>query len=218
MYKYFLFINFFCIYHIFLYSNFSVFADENLSERVWRIKNIEDFEKNSLSHKNLRIIGNEENSPEVRMSRNVTAPIPNSTRSLRLRFFSTGNTFPVEIFFDKPLEIGEFVKEFTFHIYSSGNGSRVFFYLIDVKGEVHKIFISNLTFQGWKAIRVGLDTKFEQNDLVLNHSSKVYFTGFLIEPREKILKNKEDLLAIDDIFVTIREKYKIIKKLDQLIE
>ncbi len=218
MLKLFVFIKKIIFIFFLLCASYPYFGEENLSEKVWRKKNLEDFEKITLSGKNLRVSGNQDIFPEVRMSKNLTAPIPDTTRSLLLRFPPTGNDFPVEIYFDKPIEIKEFVKEFTFHVYSSGNGARLFFYLMDVKANIIKVFLTNLSFQGWQAIRVGVDTRFEQNDLVLNFPSKVFFTGFLIEPREKILKDKEDLLAIDDIFVTVREKYKIIKKLDQMIE
>lgn len=205
-------------FFIFFWNISLISGEEKISEKIWRKINLENFEINKITDKNLRIKDNPDVMPEIKMSNNLTAPIPDTARSLLIRFPPTGNNFPVELIFPRPLEIRDFIKEFTFHIYSSGNGSRLFFYLMDVKGNIHKMFLCNLSFQGWRTIRVVMDTKFEQNDLVLNLNAKIYFIGFLIEPREKVLKDKEDILAIDDIFVTVRDKYKVIKKLDQLIE
>jgi hypothetical protein len=69
-----------------------------------------------------------------------------------------------------------------------------------------------LNFSGWKEFIVKLNPGIHQESKILGASSRIRVLGIIYTPDTTASKNREDLLAIDDIFAITLPKIKLPKE------
>lgn len=173
---------------------------------------LEDFETVTFKTDSFRIQANTDYLPDVRMSKTLTSPDLVSNTSLFIRIPSEGTGIPIDIHFPKPYEITDYILEIQFHLYSNQANGDLFLYIQDTKFQKHKILITRLNFDGWTSVTLPIGSKIFQSDFILGKPTAIKLTGFQINSNKKQVKDKEDLVAIDDIFIVKRKKYRFFEK------
>ncbi len=202
-------INKFCILLTIPLLTNSLFAQEiknsNFKEKIL----LEDFESLKINTLSVQIPANTRYLPEIRLSKNLTSPDLQSNTSLLVRISADGTGIPFDVKFAKPYELGGYSIELEFHIYSNNANGELFLYLLDSKFQKHKIRIASLNYDGWKSFKIPIAKEVFQSDFILGKPSYIEFVGIQINSAKKETKDKEDLIAIDDIFLTKRPKYRL---------
>ena len=170
---------------------------------------LEDFESVQITNKSIQVQANKHYLPEVRMSKNLTSPDLQSNTSLFIRISTEGNGIPIDLSFPSPYKLEDYIIEFEFNIYSNQANGELFLYLQDAKFEKHKIRIANLNYEGWQSFRIPIGNRIAQSDFLIGKHGNSKITGIQFNPHQSLTKEKEYLIAIDDIFVTKRKKYKL---------
>ncbi|MCX7999950.1 MAG: flagellar filament outer layer protein FlaA, partial [Leptospiraceae bacterium] len=170
---------------------------------------LEDFEEVGWANAQLKIYSNSIYKPEVKISKTVTSPNILSNSSLFLRFPKEIIQENIELRFSTPKEIEKYLLEIRFQIFANSQGGTLSFLLEDANFEMKRFLICSLDFSGWKEFQVTVGNKVYQQDRILNKPSKLRFVGFLYTPSLDKSKNREDILALDDIEVFVLEKYKV---------
>ena len=142
------------------------------------------------------------------MSKNLTSPDLISNTSLFVRIPTSGSGIPIDLIFSKPYRIEDYLIEIEFHIYSNQANGDLFLYLQDSKFQKHKILITSLNYNGWKSFKVPIGNKVFQSDYIIGKASSIKLTGIQFNVAKKETKDKEDFIAIDDIFIVKRSKYR----------
>jgi hypothetical protein len=192
---------FFTIF-LFLFSNLG--SDDLQTEIV-----LENFESGKLKSEILITKGNSKELPEIRKSTTFTSPDLVSEGSLLVRVPAPAIEQPFKIEFGNIYPISDYVLYFRFHIFSNLNSGSLYFVFEDSHFEIHKIHLINLNFDGWKTVEVPVPFKVKQEDRILGKTSQTWFKGFIYEPGPYVNKTRENLLAIDDIIIMTRKKYKL---------
>ncbi|MCX8000676.1 MAG: flagellar filament outer layer protein FlaA [Leptospiraceae bacterium] len=170
---------------------------------------LEDFEESKWTKENLKIYSNSSYQPEIKISKAVTSPNVISSSSLFLRFPKETTEQNIELRFSSPKEIEKYLVAIRFQIFANSQGGVLSFLLEDANFEIQRIFICSLNFSGWKEFKIPIGNKIYQADRILNQSSKLRLVGFLYTPALDKSKNREDILALDDIEVFVLNKYKV---------
>ena len=82
-------------------------------------------------------------------------------------------------------------------------------YLLDTHFQKHQIRIANLNFDGWKNFKIQIGNKISQRNYILEKPSSVKLVGLQLNLTKKETKEREDIIAIDDIFIIKRKKYEL---------
>ncbi len=170
---------------------------------------LEDFESIKLTNQSFKVPANTHYLPDVRMSKNITSPDLISNTSLLIRISTEGKGIPVDLLFPKPYLIENYILEFEFYVYSNYANGDLFLYILDSNFQKHKIMIANLNYDGWKSFRIPIGNLVAQSDFIIGKANFIKLTGFQFNPTKKETKDKEDMIAIDDIFIIKRLKYKL---------
>jgi hypothetical protein len=195
------------IFFIFLVSG--AFFAEEMDYRDYQEKIlVEDFESIKITNQLFNVQANTNYLPDVRMSKNLTSPDLISNTSLLVRITPEAIGIPMNLRFSKPYILNDYIEEFQFHIYSNQANGELSIFVLDTKFQEHKIPIANLNFDGWKNFRVPIANLVSQKDFVIGKPGFMKFIGIQFSLAKKNTKNKEDLIAIDDIFVIKRKKYR----------
>lgn len=214
------------IFYLYFLSFHSVIAQSNIEKKslpnwhkkIWKESVVLDFENEEYSNQNWRYRGPQDQSlPDIFVTRNITAPIPGSRKALLMRFSEKSN-LPGQFIFPNPPEIYGYLKQITVPVYSSKSNGSLFIILQSYDYENTKIFLTNLNFRGWKFIEISIQDRFNQNDPVLNSFLPIRIIGILYEPEGEIKPGIEILVGIDDISILEREKYKLLKEPEALLE
>lgn len=176
---------------------------------------VEDFESITLTRQMFHIQANTNYLPEIRMSKHLTSPDLNSNTSLLIRIPPEGTGIPIDLVFQKPYILEDYIIEFEINLYSNQANGELFFYLLDTKFQKYKVLMANLNYDGWKRFRIPIGNKISQKDYILGKPSFVKLTGIQFSPSKKETKNKEDIIAIDDIFIIKRKKFLFPKSLEE---
>ncbi|MCC5815107.1 MAG: hypothetical protein JJT78_10150 [Leptospira sp.] len=185
---------------------------------IWKKSVVLDFETGEFSSKNWRQRGmGRDISPDVFITRNITAPLPGSRRALLFRFHENTN-IPGEFIFPQTIEFADHVKELEFPIYSSKSGGSLSVILQTHDYENKKLFLTNLNFRGWKNITLTVRERLNQNDPVLNSKLVIRLIGIIYEPQRDTPYGTEILVGMDDISATTRTKYRILADPASLLE
>ncbi len=170
---------------------------------------LEDFESIRLTNQAIKVPANTDYLPDVRMSKNITSPDLISNTSLLIRISDEGKGIPMDLLFPKPYLIENYIIEFEFYVYSNYANGDLFLYLLDSKFQKHKIMIANLNYDGWKSFKVPIGSSIAQSNYSIGKPNFTKLTGIQFNPTKKETKDKEDMIAIDDIFIIKRLKYKL---------
>jgi hypothetical protein len=170
---------------------------------------LEDFESIKLTNQSIKVQANTNYLPDIRMSKNITSPDLVSNTSLLIRISSEGKGIPIDLLFPKPYQIENYIIEFEFYVYSNYANGDLFLYILDTNFQKHKIMIANLNYDGWKSFRIPIGNVIAQSNFTIGKSNFIKLTGIQFNPTKKETKDKEDMIAIDDIFIIKRVKYKL---------
>lgn len=153
--------------------------------------------------------------PEVLLSKNFTAPVAGSTQALVIRIPKAAN-YPFFLQFPKPKVLDRFVREIKVPIYSSQTNGNLNLVVETETQETKQIPITPLNFRGWKDCVIPIAKYFDQNDRVFLSSGSIRILGIYYLPKDE--DTTEVLLAIDDMSASVRDKYRPLKKREQLVE
>ena len=156
------------------------FAEEKKEKDYKEYVLLEDFESIKITNQSFRIQANTNYLPDVRMSKTLISPDLISNTSLLIRIPREGTGIPIDLFFPKPYSIEDYIIEFEFYVYSN-----------QASGE---LFIGN---------------KISQRNYILEKPSSVKLVGLQLNLTKKETKEREDIIAIDDIFIIKRKKYEL---------
>jgi hypothetical protein len=184
--------------------------DEFLSTFV-----VEDFESTIWTEKNVIYRGNPDHFPEIRTSKSLTSPNLISETSLLLRFPKGTTEQNIEIRFPEPKPVTDFVISFQFHLYGNSQGGSLSILIEDSRLEHHILPIGNLNFNGWKEFSVKLNPSIQQGNKFLKTPSSIRILGLIYNSDISNSKNREDLLAIDDIIALTIQKIKIPQEMEK---
>ncbi|GBF50781.1 flagellar filament outer layer protein Flaa domain protein [Leptospira ryugenii] len=154
---------------------------------------------------------------DLSLSRNITAPIPESRQSLVIRIPKAAN-YPFAFYFPEPLVLRGFVREIKVPLYSSQSLGNITMIVEDQYFETKQIMVSSLNFRGWKVCSISFAQVMEQNDRIFQRSANMRILGFYYLPNEENAKNQEVLIAIDDISAVVRDKYRPLRDKGILLE
>ena len=191
-----------------LFLIISLGAEEKLEVNYKERVLLEDFESKIFNSDSFQIQANTDYLPDVRMSKNLTSPDLISNTSLFVRIPTSGSGIPIDLIFSKPYRIEDYLIEIEFHIYSNQANGDLFLYLQDSKFQKHKILITSLNYNGWKSFKVPIGNKVFQSDYIIGKASSIKLTGIQFNVAKKETKDKDDFIAIDDIFIVKRSKYR----------
>lgn len=179
---------------------------------------LENFETSSFSTENIKSrLEKGTPLPEISLSSNFTAPIPGSQKSLVIRIPKKAN-FPFFLSFPEPIVLTQFVKEIRVPVYSSQSNGSLSLVIETQNFETKQIPIASLNFRGWKECSISLPHFLDQGDRVFLEKSHLTITGIYYLPREDNPTNQEVLLALDDMTALVRDKYRPLRKKEQLLE
>jgi len=196
------------IFVLLLFLIISLGAEEKLEVNYKERVLLEDFESKIFNSDSFQIQANTDYLPDVRMSKNLTSPDLISNTSLFVRIPTAGSGIPIDLIFSKPYKIEDYLIEIQFHIYSNQANGDLFLYLQDSKFQKHKILITSLNYNGWKSFKIPIGNKVFQSDYIIGKASSIKLTGIQFNVTKKETKDKEDFIAIDDIFIVKRSKYR----------
>jgi hypothetical protein len=185
-----------------------ILYSKDLKERIVETITLEDFEENRITEENFIVRSNQTRTPEVKMSKNLVSPDLLSETSLLLRFPKGTTNLPIEIRFQNPILVNQYLLELHFHIFSNSPGGELGILIEDTYFEMHTFKIANLHFSDWKKIELPIGSKIYQADWILGKPSPVRIIGFLYTPIQTDSKNREDLIVIDDILAKVIPKLK----------
>lgn len=185
------------------------FAEEKKEKDYKEYVLLEDFESIKITNQSFRIQANTNYLPDVRMSKTLISPDLISNTSLLIRIPREGTGIPIDLFFPKPYSIEEYIIEFEFYVYSNQASGELFMYLLDTHFQKHQIRIANLNFDGWKNFKIQIGNKISQRNYILEKPSSVKLVGLQLNLTKKETKEREDIIAIDDIFIIKRKKYEL---------
>ncbi len=179
---------------------------------------LENFETSSFSVENIKSrLEKGTPLPEISLSSNFTAPIPGSQKSLVIRIPKKAN-FPFFLAFPEPIVLTQFVKEIRVPVYSSQSNGSLSLVIETQNFETKQIPIASLNFRGWKECSISLPNFLDQGDRVFLQESHLTIIGIYYLPREDNPTNQEVLLALDDMTALVRDKYRPLRKKEQLLE
>lgn len=187
-------------------------------KKIWKESVVLDFEREVYSKNNWKFRGpKDQDLPDIFISQNITAPIPGSRRALLIRFSESSNQ-PGQVLFNRPPEILGYIQQIKVPVYSSKSNGSLYLILQSHDYEVSKLFLTNLNFRGWKTIPITVQDRLNQNDPVLNSFLPIRILGILYEPEGELRPGSEILVGVDDISIVEREKYKLLKEPESLLE
>ncbi|MDX1959836.1 MAG: hypothetical protein SFU98_14795 [Leptospiraceae bacterium] len=182
------------------------------SKTVLQEKTLIDFESFSVSDMKISVKSNSGLGPEPKLSEFFTSPDLESAKSLLFRLPRGATSELWEIRFASPLLFDGYIYTIDFPIYSNNSAGEIVALFQDANFEIRKISIAKISKKGWETYSIKILNKIPQMDASPNIPSKVYLIGFLYYPPKIESKDREDILAIDDI------QYKSIPKLKNLPE
>ncbi|MBK8398434.1 MAG: hypothetical protein IPL26_24725 [Leptospiraceae bacterium] len=195
------------LFILILFITIPSFTEEKNEKKYIQQVLLENFESIKITNNFLRIQANTNYLPEIRMSKQFVSPNLISDTSLLIIIPIEGEGIPMDLIFPKPYIIEEYLIEFEFHIYSNQTNADFFIYIQDTHFQKHQILVAHLNFDGWKSFKIPIGNKINQRDSIIGKPSFLKLTGIQINPTVKERKTKEDIIAIDDIFITKRKKY-----------
>lgn len=175
-----------------------------IESRIYRVEMLENFEEREISE----ILLPQENQAAVRLARELTPPVSESTQYASVRV-EAPETRRVRLQFRTPREVKGYCRSFTFWLNVEKPHARLTLIVEDRDQVRHFIDSGDLQFRGWRKMRLPVAQRIRQHDLYLGEKSALKLIGIEIVFSAKYTKGKLPLILIDEIAAEVREKYQL---------
>ncbi len=173
-----------------------------IESRIYRSEMLENFEERELAE----ILLPQENQAVVRLSRELTPPVSESTQYASVRVLAP-ETRRVRLQFKTPREVKGYCRAFSFWLHVEKPHARLTLIVEDRDQVRHFIDSGDLQFRGWRRMTLPVGQRIRQNDLYLGENSVLKLIGIEIVFSAKYTKGKLPLILIDEIAAEVRDKY-----------
>jgi hypothetical protein len=173
-----------------------------IESRIYRVEMLENFEERELSE----ILAVQENQAAVRLSRELVAPVSESTQYASIRVLAP-ETRRVRLQFKTPREVKGYCRAFTFWLNVEKPHARLTLIVEDRDQVRHFIDSGDLQFRGWRRMTLPVGQRIRQHDLYLGEQSVLKLIAVEIVFSAKYTKGKLPLILIDEISAEVRDKY-----------
>ncbi len=173
-----------------------------IESRIYRSEMLENFEERELAE----ILLPQENQADVRLSRELTPPVSESTQYASVRVLAP-ETRRVRLQFKTPREVKGYCRAFSFWLNVEKPHARLTLIVEDRDQVRHFIDSGDLQFRGWRRMTLPVGQRIRQNDLYLGENSVLKLIGIEIVFSAKYTKGKLPLIMIDEIAAEVRDKY-----------
>jgi hypothetical protein len=175
-------------------------------------KIIESFDNFKSEDLDIKIHGNTDEFPEVKVTNLYTSPYYVSSQSLLFRIPTEARFESIEARFLNPYYISGIPLELEFHLYSNLKGGDLYLLVEDVFHKPFNILITRVNFVGWKKINTSTIFHLPHSDIVLKEDKKIKILGLIFIPPQNSERNRELILVLDNIIVYTLDKYKLLLK------
>lgn len=175
-----------------------------IESRIYRVEMLENFEDGELSE----ILALQENQADVRLSRELVAPVSESTQYASIRVLAP-ETRRVRLQFKTPREVKGYCRAFNFWLNVEKPHARLTLIVEDRDHVRHFIDSGDLQFRGWRRMTLPVGQRIRQHDLYLGEKSVLKLIAVEIVFSAKYTKGKLPLILIDEISADVRDKYQL---------
>lgn len=175
-----------------------------IESRIYRVEMLENFEDGELSE----ILALQENQADVRLSRELVAPVSESTQYASIRVLAP-ETRRVRLQFKTPREVKGYCRAFNFWLNVEKPPARLTLIVEDRDHVRHFIDSGDLQFRGWRRMTLPVGQRIRQHDLYLGEKSVLKLIAVEIVFSAKYTKGKLPLILIDEISADVRDKYQL---------
>ncbi len=181
---------------------------DQVSQLIYAEEVIEDFESSSYTReKNLKFDVTTQQEADLAIRDQYPAQYNNSKKYLGVQVFGKiGDVFRIKP--EKPFEIKKYCKEINVWVYGKNFAGELQFVVQDIDGTVSNISFGRLNFSGWKKLTASVGKKIKQQDLYLENDMSFKILYIVYKPANDTDIPIWQYFYLDDITVTVRDKYK----------
>jgi len=173
-----------------------------IESRIYKVEMIENFEEKSLDE----IFSIATTGADIRLSRELVAPIADSTQYLSIQI-KAPETPRVRLEFKSPPEIKKYCRAIKFWLSVERLQAKLSLIVEDQERRRHFIDSGDLQFRGWKKVTLPMPASIRQHDLYLKEASPLRLIAVEIVFSPKYTKGVLPLVFIDELSAEVREKY-----------